>query len=206
VQQQFVAGVFGDEYVRFTPKEAAEKYANDYIAAYKAEEKDFQLDQENHESNSLEAWYSHNETTNNQIVYNQHDLLSFVVFTEYFKGGAHNAHTYANRVIDLKTGRRIAENEIFVDDYQADLAKNIVDGIALFHDVAVAELENIGFFDVDEIVPNRNFYVDETGITYTFNEYEIAAYVVGPVTVKIPYEKIWYLLRRDSPVSHIAFR
>jgi hypothetical protein len=125
---------------------------------------------------------------------------------EYYKGGAHNAHQYTNRVVDLRTGRRITENEIFVDDYQDALAKIIIDGIALANNVEVPELENIGFFDINEIYPNRNFHIDETGITYTFNEYEIAAYVVGPVSVKIPYEKIGHLLRRESPVSHIVFR
>ena len=206
VQEQFVSGFFGDEFVNFTPKEAADKYADTYIAAYKAEENDYKNDREKHESEPLDSWYSYNETKNNQIVYNRKDIVSFVVFTEYFKGGAHSVHNYSNRVIDLKTGRRIAENEIFIDDYQDALAKIMVDGIALANNVEVAELENIGFFDVNEIYPNKNFYVDETGITYTFNEYEIAAYVVGPVTVQIPFEKIRYLLRRESPVAHIAFR
>jgi hypothetical protein len=72
--------------------------------------------------------------------------------------------------------------------------------------VEIAELENIGFFNLDEISSNNNFYADEIGITYTFNEYEIAAYVVGPVTIQIPYDKIRHLLRRESPVSDIAFR
>ena len=206
VQKQFVSSFFGDEYVNISPVEAAEKYADDYVAAYRAEENDFKHDKEKHGSDPLESWYSYNETKNSQIVYNRNDILSFVVFTEYFKGGAHSAHTYTNRVIDLKTGLRIAENEIFVDDYQDALAKIIVDGIALANTVEVSELENIGFFDVNEIYPNKNFYVDDTGITYTFNEYEIAAYVVGPVTVQIPFEKIRHLLRRESPVAHIAFR
>jgi hypothetical protein len=206
VQQQFVAGFFGDEYVSLPPKEAAEKYAADYINAYKAEETNFKLERENHDFEPLESWYSYNETSNNQIVYNQKDLLSCVVFMEYFKGGAHNAHQYTNRTIDLRTGQRITENEIFIDDYQVDLAKIIVDEIALVNSVEAAELENIGFFNVAEIYPNKNFYVDATGITYTFNEYEIAAYVVGPVTVTIPYEKIAYLLRRESPISHIVFK
>jgi hypothetical protein len=81
-----------------------------------------------------------------------------------------------------------------------------VDAIALSNNVEIAELENIGFFNLDEIYPNNNFYADETGITYTFNEYEIAAYVVGAVSVQIPYENIRHLLRRESPVSELAFR
>ena len=63
------------------------------------------------------------------------------------------------------------------------------------------ELENIGYFSIEEIFPNGNFLIDEKGITYTFNEYEIAAYVVGPTHVCIPFEEISYLLKGDSPIS-----
>ena len=47
--------------------------------------------------------------------------------------------------------------------------------------------------------------MDEIGITYTFNEYEIATYIVGVTSVRIPYEKIRHLLRKESPIAHIAF-
>lgn len=113
---------------------------------------------------------------------------------------------HTNRVFDLKTGERITEAEIFVEDYQDDLAKIIVDAIALCNNVDKAsDLENIGFFNINEIYPNKNFYVDDIGITYTFNEYEIAAYVVGATSVRIPYEKIRHLLRKESPIARIAF-
>ena len=63
-----------------------------------------------------------------------------------------------------------------MDNYQDNLARILVDQIAKQNNVSDAkELENIGFFSVDEIFPDRNFLVDETGITYSFNEYEIAA-------------------------------
>ena len=206
LQQQFIAGFFGDDYVNHTPQEAAEKYANDFIAAYKSEENNFKTELENHESGTMESWYAREEATSNQIVYNRNDILSFNVYTEGYYGGAHGTHTHTNRVINLKTGQQITENDIFTDNYQDELAKILVDRIALLNNVEVAELENIGFFSVNEIFPNKNFYVDETGITYTFNEYEIAAYVVGPVLVPIPYEKILHLLRKESPVSSIAFQ
>jgi glycerol-3-phosphate O-acyltransferase len=109
-------------------------------------------------------------------------------------------------VIDLKTGRRVMENEIFIDDYQDDLAKVIVESIALLNNVDDAnDLEDIGFFNVNEIYPNKNFHVDETGITYTFNEYEIAAYALGATSIQIPYEKIRHLLRKESPIASLVF-
>ena len=206
IQLQFVSDFFGDHYAGLTPDEAAEKYTDDFIKTYKEMENDFKIELENHNMEIDEMWYVNEEKVTDKIVFNRNDLLSFVVIKEYYYGGAHGGHNYENRAIDLKTGRRITEDTIFADDYQDDLTRIIIDAIALSNNVEIAELENIGFFNLDEIYPNNNFYADETGITYTYNEYEIAAYVVGAVSVQIPYEKIRHLLRRESPVSDLAFR
>jgi hypothetical protein len=207
VQKQFISDYFGDDYVDLTPEKAAEKYAENYIKTFKEMERDFQLELENHPSEPDESWYINDEILNDQIVYNQNDILSYVVYKEFFKGGAaHGAHHYTNRVINLKTGLKITESDIFIDNYQEDLTEIIIDGITLSNNVDEAvDLENIGFFNINEIAPNKNFYIDEIGITYTFNEYEIATYVVGATSVQIPYEKIRHLLRKESPIAAIAF-
>jgi hypothetical protein len=208
IQQQFISNYFGAEYADLPPKDAIDKYTKDYINNYRSQDIDFQSNTKNHEDHEIESYesYDNYEISENRITFNQNNLLSHVVDKEYYIGGAHGAHSITNQVIDLNTGRQILESDIFIDDYQDDLAKVIVDGIALSNNVNNAvELENIGFFNVDEIYPNKNFYVDETGITYTFNEYEIAAYVVGATSVQIPYEKIRHLLRKESPIAQIAF-
>ncbi len=206
VQQQFVRAFLGDDYMQASPREAVNQYAENYLNDFKKRETDFESDVEEHGSEPNDEWYSSYEILSDSIYYNQNDLLSMVVSKEYDTGGAHNAHHYTNRVIDLKTGERVTEAAVFIEDYQDDLAKIIVDAIALYNNVDKAsDLENIGFFNVNEIYPNKNFYVDEVGITYTFNEYEIAAYVVGATSVRIPYEKIRHLLRKESPIAHIAF-
>ncbi len=207
VQQQFVRAFLGDDYMQASPREAVNQYAENYLNDFKKRETDFESDVEEHGSEPNDEWYSSYEILSDSIYYNQNDLLSMVVLKEYDTGGAaHNAHHYTNRVIDLRTGERVTEAAVFIEDYQDDLAKIIVDAIALYNNVdKVSDLENIGFFNINEIYPNKNFYVDEVGITYTFNEYEIAAYVVGATSVRIPYEKIRHLLRKESPIAHIAF-
>jgi hypothetical protein len=206
-QQQFIIDYFGDKYADMTPEMAVEKYSEDYINTFKQDEKDFlKEEKDEHPFEIEEVWNNSNEISSNQILYNQNNLLSVEICKEFYTGGAHGAHNYTNRVFDLKTGLRITESELFIEDYQDDLAKIMVDGIAVANNVDNAlELENMGFFNINEIYPNKNFYVDDVGITYTFNEYDIAAYALGPVTVQLPYEKIRHLLRPNSPIAAIAF-
>ena len=152
------------------------------------------------------AWFSYYEMSTNDIAYNQNDILSYSIYVENYTGGAHGSHATANHVINMKTGAPVTESDIFIEDFQDDLAQILVDRIAKQNSVENAkDLENIGFFSIDEIFPNNNFLIDENGITYTFNEYEIAAYVVGATSVHLPYEEIQYLLKKESPIAHLAF-
>jgi len=206
IQQQFIVSYFGEDYANNSPQDAIKLYLEKYINDFKLQENDFLIDQQNHQSDPSESLYSNYEILNNDILYNQNNLISLIINRVYYKGGAHDAHSHINYVIDLTTGKRITENEIFVDDYKEDLANIIVNEIAQNNNVAKADdLENMGYFDIEEIFPNKNFYIDDKGINYTFNEFDIAAYVVGPIYVHIPYEKIRHLLRIESPISNIAF-
>ena len=206
LQKQFVTGYFGEAYDTLAPKEAVERYTADYLGAYKDLEKDFEADMARaDEDTPVGAWYSYYEMSSNQVRYNSNGLLSFTVQFENYTGGAHGAHAYNHFVLDANTGERIQEEDIYGEDYQELLAEILVHAITRDNDLSdPKELENIGFFSVDEIYPNNNFYVDDQGITYTFNEYEVAAYVVGPVHVHLSFDEVSVLLKPDTPVARLA--
>ena len=215
VQQLFVKSMLGDAYVGMPVKEAMNKYTADYKTQIKKEVSDFEQDTEEHSSTNLEdegmSASDHPESPEyelitDSILYNQNNLLCYSVYREYSTRMPTVSRSYTYWVVDLKTGKRVTENDIFNEDYRDDLAKIIVDAIAVANNVdKVADLENIGFYNVNEIYPNRNFYVDDIGITYTFNENDIATNALGATTVRIPYEMIRHLLRKDSPIAHLAF-
>ncbi len=204
IQNDFVLSYFGENYENLSPEDAAAKYTEDYLDAYKELETDFKAELEKKDDLPVGAWFSYYESSSDEIAYNQNDILSYIVRFENYTGGAHGAHAYNNHVINLKTGNAITEEDIFIDNFQDSLAQILVDHIAKQNNVENAkDLENIGFFSVEEIFPNGNFLIDGNGITYTFNEYEIAAYVVGATNVFLPYDEIQYLLKKDSPVSKL---
>lgn len=204
IQNEFVLSYFGEAYAGLSPKEATEKYADDYIEAYKELEVDFKAELENSKGSPIGAWFGYFEMSENKIAYNRNNILSYTISFENYTGGAHGAHAYTNHVLNLKTGEPLTENDIFIEYFQDDLADLLINEIARQNNVSEPkELENMGFFSVEEIYPNGNFLVDETGITYSFNEYEIAAYVVGLINVHLSFEEVGKLLRPDSPIAHL---
>lgn len=205
--RHFISSFFGEDSVSMKPQEAMDKHIQKYIADYKELEQDFISEvKTTGEKPSQESWFSHYEASWDEILFNKCDLLSYSVSVEYYTGGAHGGHAYNNHVLNLKTGEEVEEEDIFFDDYHNELAQIIVDIIASDNHVPTPEeLENRGFFNIDEIYPNNNFYLDENGITYTFNEYEIAAYFIGKIDVFLPFDKIRHLIREDSPVAPLVF-
>ena len=206
IQQQFVYSYFGDGYENLSPEEATAKYTEVYLNNYKDLEDEYKAEVAKADETPVGAWFSYFEMSSDDIAYNKNDILSYTVNFENYTGGAHGAHSFTNHVIDMKTGNLIKEDDIFIEGFQEDLAQILIDRIAKQNTVEnPKELENIGFFSIDEIFPNGNFLIDDNGITYTFNEYEIAAYVVGATNVHLPYEEIQYLLKKESPIAHLAF-
>ena len=206
IQQQFVYSYFGDGYENLSPEEATAKYTEDYLNNYKDLEDEYKAEVAKADETPVGAWFSYFEMSSDDIAYNKNDILSYTVNFENYTGGAHGAHSFTNHVIDMKTGNLIKEDDIFIEGFQEDLAQILIDRIAKQNTVEnPKELENIGFFSIDEIFPIGIFLIDDNGITYTFNEYEIAAYVVGATNVHLPYEEIQYLLKKESPIAHLAF-
>lgn len=206
IQQQFVNSYLGESYETLSPEEAVVRYTEDYLSNYKGLTDEFKAEMAKADESPVGAWFSYYEMSSNDIAYNKNDMLSYTVNFENYTGGAHGAHSFTNHVINLKTGDVIKEEDIFIENFQDDLAQILVDRIAKQNNIDnPKELESVGFFSIEEIFPNGNFLVDDYGITYTFNEYEIAAYVVGATNVHLPYEEIQYLLKRESPIAHLAF-
>lgn len=139
----------------------------------------------------------------NEIVYQDRHIVSTQVRQYTFAGGAHGFEYLGHMSIDRYTGKIVHQADLFVDDYQDELAKIIIGRLMAQHNVSTAEeLNEYGFFDVSEIVPNNNFYLTDTDMVYIFNTYEIAPYAVGSVVVKIPYDLLGSLIRTGSLLEH----
>lgn len=204
LQALFVLSYFGEAYEMLSPKEAAEKYTEDYIAMYKELEEYFEEELKQEDAETVGAWYGYFETSDNEVIYNKGGFLSYIVSFENYTGGAHGAHAVTNHVINLETMTFLKEDDLFIENFEDSLAQLLVNEIAASNNLSdPKELEEIGYFSIDEIYPNDNFLIDEEGITYTFNEYEIAAYVVGITQVKLLYPQIKHLLQKESPIAAI---
>jgi hypothetical protein len=213
LQEIFIEKVFTQKYVGLSPREAVDSFSIHYIDNFKVLEheilsgkplQDEDLDDDDFVAND-DTGFTYYLNLKNKIVYNNNNLLSFTVETENYEGGAHGSHGIYGYVIDLNTGELLTEEAFAGNNFKKNLSSVLVQKIVSAKGLDdVKQLENIGYNQIENIVPNGNFTIDDKGITYYFNEYDIASYFVGITKVFIPYSELKVFITGENPLTPLA--
>lgn len=210
----FVNAVFGANYDSLSIQEASELYAKNYIDNYKNDAQIYKVNKPilaaENDSEELfhadddhellpEIFYSYYETLTDTIVYNHYGIISFQVRQANNKGGTMSYETVKNYVVNLNNGELMTEGDIFSAGYDLAL-RPIIQAYLLDQNgvKTIADLEDLGYFGIDEILPNKNFLLTDKGIIYTFNKGEYSAYQLPCPEIFIPYSAVLSLLRENS--------
>ncbi|OJU54060.1 MAG: hypothetical protein BGN96_08720 [Bacteroidales bacterium 45-6] len=196
VQKQFVEALFGAEYAHFKPQEATDNFYKKYEEDYLATASDY--NKAKAQGFEMQSWGNTFQTMRTDTLpSSKPDTLSFCAYVENYNGGAHGSHHTGYYNIDLKTGKPIKESDIFKPGYEAELKKAIIHQLLAVNKLTrPEELIEKGFFDLNDLKPNNNFLITKDGITYGFNEYEIAPYYMGLIKVHIASSSISNILKR----------
>jgi hypothetical protein len=128
------------------------------------------------------------------------NLLSLQLHIEgYSDGAAHPYHLTSSFNFDLEKGQEISLDQLFlpgvdylqaISDYcSAELSKREI-GFEMFSEGANPTLENYAVWNVSS-----------EGLVITFNEYQVAAYAVGPQEVVIPFAVLQETLDPQGPLK-----
>ncbi len=202
LQQIFQGTFFGDiQYDSMTPKEAMDHYMEEYTRRYRSLSGSYEEDKRRLEGETP-AWYWYAMSNSNKLLFQNDSLLSYAVEYSDYEGGAHGSYriTYTN--IDLNRLVTLSEEDLFVPDYYKPLTEKIVHGLMKsFHVNEPDSLLNKGFFTIEDIVPNNNFWLNDEGIHFAYNQYEIAPYSMGVINVTLPYSELRDILLPDGIIS-----
>ncbi len=211
IQHIFLSAILGTDYSTMDTKEAFDKYAQSYIANYRrdaeifktnrptqdfGEEFDDLYHEDGEHANLPDIFYSYYESISDTIIYDHFGILSFQVKQTNNKGGDVSHESVRNYVIDLESGQLIDEDDIFMAGYDVALRPIIQNGLMQLRGVkSIDDLEDLGYFGVDEIIPNNNLLLTADGIIFTFNKGEYSAYQLPASEVMIPYSHVRSILR-----------
>jgi len=115
----------------------------------------------------------------------------------------HDNVAYLN--LDLRTGKQILLKDIIAQGKDAALTDLLWK--QLMADQGVSSLESLnemGYGTLGDLYPTDNFGISERGITFLYNEYEIAPYAMGPIQITLSFDSLAPILKEDSPTALLS--
>lgn len=198
----FTAACFGDEYISLPPQKAVEKYREQYVRNYRNDlEELYQKEEKEFGDADQRAWYSYYKYIQSHVQLYSKDLLVYHTRYEEYTGGAHGIYMDTFLNLDLRTLTPIRLNNLFASNYEEALTDLLWNQLMADNKVATRqELEELGYGSTGDLVPTENFYIGHNGITFHYNVYEIAPYVMGAVEIELPYDIMSHLLNDEFKI------
>lgn len=196
-------------------KAAMDEYFDGIVKTFNSgiEDMNAQAKQQNEEMGDSEDTMKYSQDIKNELIRRDNKVLSFVLNTYTFMGGAHGGGTYTGVNFDVATGKQITLDDLGDAEAIRQTSKQyILDTIANSSEQARGNLYSDDIIDykqvIEEYFSNGNqpeFYLDNVGITFIFQQYDIAPYAAGTISVTVPYSQYEGLNDRYTPLSDAPY-
>ena len=169
---------------------AARQWADSCIAEYRKEGNELMMYLSDNGDSEPFAALSWERSLNGYIAGEHGDIISYIVSTYDFSGGAHGSSAELAFNFNRKSGEIIDEDDIFTEGSAVELSKLL--SAHLQSDFAEGTYNSLFIKDIE---PNGNFIVSEEGVTYIYGQYEIGPYYLGIIKLTLPWEELEGLLK-----------
>ncbi len=148
--------------------------------------------------------FNWNKKLTMEVLYNENNLLSLRLDKYGYTGGAHGVSIVRYRVFNLLSNKPVELNDIFVAGYEEKLNRILDKKLRRLNGVMAEEnLYESGFL-IDTLNHTDNFYINNDGIGFFYNVYEIAAYATGSTELFCTFYDLKEILRPDHPFFWIS--
>jgi len=124
--------------------------------------------------------YRHNDYISLRTYHLDDSIYGYYCHTKWYDLGAHGTEGYYYRYFDTRTGEPISIESLAID----------VSAVSAYIDSHIRQSDKAWGILVDTIKPNNNFIISDTGLTFVYNQYDIACYAVDTIMCFVPIEVI----------------
>ena len=137
-------------------------------------------------------------------IYNKHGVVTFERVDVVKKNNKVTSVTHRYYSFDVETQSFIDVNHLFRDDALADVCQLLKQQLLTQNNVTGNEqLNDLGYFNVENITVTPNFYFDDNGVTWSYLPNELAVEAVGEPKITIPYGDLKDALCDDSIIERL---
>ncbi|MBR1727534.1 MAG: DUF3298 domain-containing protein [Muribaculaceae bacterium] len=162
------------------------------------------VDDQTTEDDGAQVVYNYNTTTTVTVNYNQHDIITFCK-TEMVRKNDHvTSVTHRYYSFDLQNMAYIDLHKMFRDEAMADVTA-LLRARLLEQNKATSDdkLNDMGYFNVDNLSVTRNFYFDQDGVTWSYLPSQLAVDAVGEPQITLTYDQLAPLACDGSVINRL---
>ncbi|MCE1164542.1 MAG: DUF3298 and DUF4163 domain-containing protein [Bacteroidetes bacterium] len=136
---------------------------------------------------------------NSSVEFNKNNIITLNFSFYLNSGGAHPNSYFIYYVLDASTGKIFKTKDLFVKGFEPKLNKLIEKKYRAFREMSDKDRldGDKGMLFENHIEYNENVGLLRDGVEFYYNNYEIAAYAVGPSELKFTYKELDDLLKPE---------
>jgi hypothetical protein len=137
-------------------------------------------------------------------VYNKNGVVTFERVDVVKKNDKVSSVTHRYYSFDVESMTYIDVNRLFSEDAIADVCQMLQQQLLAQNNAKGNEqLNDLGYFNVENLTVTRNFYFDDNGVTWSFLPNELAVEAVGEPKITIPYGDLSECLCENSIIERL---
>lgn len=169
----------------YTGSKSIESLSDNFLKEYERSRKDFPVD-----------WH-YVFMLDGSVLFNRSGLLSIDLSSYAFTGGAHGSNRTEYFVFDTLSGDRLKLRDVFEEHFENALNTLIDKRYREMKGLSSSEKLNGEKGELFEnfIHFNNNFALTDKGVSFLYNQYEIAARPAGTIKVDLSYSELSAVLK-----------
>lgn len=156
------------------------------------------------DSSNSEPVLNYRNSIHISVIYNQHNLITFCKREVIKKDDVVTSVTHRYFSFDLETCTLVELNKLFKEELISSLCRTLKTQLA--HNNRVEnddQLNDCGFFNIDNMTVTSNFYFDENSIVWSYLPNELAVETLGEPEVKLNFEALEPYLCENSILKRL---
>lgn len=151
-----------------------------------------------------EPYLTYRCSTTIQLHYNKNDLVTFCKIDMVKKDSIVTSITHNYFTFDLKTMCLVDLSHIVRDDAQSQLTALLRSRLLEQNKVENNDqLNELGYFNIDNLIVTTNFFFDEKGITWSYQPNKLAVSAVGEPHITLSFDELKPLACEGSIINRI---
>lgn len=137
------------------------------------------------------GWYQAHYDLKTRTEQDADTIINYVAEQDTYDGGAHGLFIKSVMNFSTKTGKQVTLDNVLLPGYKTRLNEILLEKLLKqTHSKDIDELRRKGYLYSMDMCPSQFYLINSKGITFIYNQYEIAPYAVGITELKLTWDEL----------------